>query len=79
MTESDVKAAVMSRYRLLSDAGSVMVVVNIDDAAMVPERPNMPGTVTTYPNWRFALPRPVDDIMTSELAEDLVRLMHEDR
>lgn len=79
MSEADVKAAVISRYRLLSDADSVMVVVNIDDAAMVAERPNMPGTVDTYPNWRIALPRPVDDIMTSELAEDLVKLMHEDR
>ena len=79
MTEADVKAAVLSRYRLLSDADSVMVVVNIDDAAMVPERPNMPGTVNTYPNWKFALPQPVDDVMTSELADDLVRLMHEDR
>ncbi|MGI5950424.1 MAG: 4-alpha-glucanotransferase [Brooklawnia sp.] len=79
MSEADVKAAVMARYRLLSDADSVMVVVNIDDAAMVPERPNMPGTVDTYPNWRIALPRPVDDIMTSELATDLVKLMHEDR
>lgn len=79
MTEADVKAAVLSRYRLLSDADSVMVVVNIDDAAMVPERPNMPGTVDTYPNWKFALPQPVDDVMTSELADDLVRLMHEDR
>lgn len=79
LTEADVKAAVISRYRLLSDADSVMVVVNIDDAAMVPERPNMPGTVDAYPNWRFALPRPVDDIMTSELADDLVKLMHEDR
>lgn len=79
MTEADVKAAVISRYRLLSDADSVMVVVNIDDAAMVAERPNMPGTVDAYPNWRIALPRAVDDIMTSELAEDLVKLMHEDR
>lgn len=79
MTEADVKAAVLSRYRLLSDADSVMVVVNIDDAAMVPERPNMPGTVDAYPNWKFALPQPVDDVMTSELADDLVRLMHEDR
>lgn len=79
ITEADIKAAVLSRYRLLSDADSVMVVVNIDDVAMVPERPNMPGTVGTYPNWKFALPRPVDDVMTSELAGDLVRLMHEDR
>ncbi|MGB3954890.1 MAG: 4-alpha-glucanotransferase [Brooklawnia sp.] len=79
ISETDVKAAVLSRYRLLSDADSLMVVVNIDDVAMVRERPNMPGTVDSYPNWRFALPRPVDDIMTSELAEDLVTLMHEDR
>lgn len=79
MTEADIKSAVISRYRLLSDADSVMIVVNIDDAAMVPERPNMPGTVKTYPNWRIALPRFVDDIMTSDLAGDLVRLMHESR
>lgn len=79
MTPNDIKAAVISRYRLLSDADSVMVVVNIDDAAMVAERPNMPGTVNVYPNWKFALPKPVDDIMTSDLAGDLVQLMHEDR
>ena len=79
LTERDIRAAVLARYRMLSDAPSVMVVVNIDDAAMVAERPNMPGTVDTYPNWRIALPRPVDDIMTSDLATDLVHLMHEDR
>ena len=79
LTEGDIRAAVLSRYRMLSDAPSVIVVVNIDDAAMVAERPNMPGTIDSYPNWRIALPRPVEDIMTSELTNDLVRLMREDR
>ncbi len=79
MTADDIKAAVMARYRLLSNADSIMIVVNIDDAAMVAERPNMPGTVDTYPNWRIALPGFVDDIMTSPLSSDLVRLMHESR
>ncbi|EPH05954.1 4-alpha-glucanotransferase [Propionibacterium sp. oral taxon 192 str. F0372] len=79
MTTDDIRAAVIARYRLLSDAPSVLVVVNIDDAAMVPERPNMPGTVDTYPNWCFALPKPVAQIMTSDMADDLVSLMHEDR
>ncbi|GAA2182328.1 4-alpha-glucanotransferase [Brooklawnia cerclae] len=79
LTEADIKAAVLARYRLLSDAQSVVVVVNIDDAALVAERPNMPGTIDTYPNWRIALPRPVDDIMTADVTRDLVRLMNEDR
>lgn len=79
ISEADIKAAVLERYRLLSSVPSVVVVVNIDDAAMVAERPNMPGTVDSYPNWRIALPRPVEDIMTSDLTNDLVRLMNGDR
>lgn len=79
MTSEDIKAAVIARYRMLSNADSIVIVVNIDDAAMVAERPNMPGTVDAYPNWRIALPGFVDDIMTSQLARDLVHLMHESR
>ncbi len=79
INESDIKAAVLARYRLLSDAPSVVVVINIDDAAMVAERPNMPGTIDAYPNWKIALPQTVADILTSDLTNDLVRLMHEDR
>lgn len=75
----DIKAAVLARYRLLSNADSVVVVVNIDDAAMVAERPNMPGTIDAYPNWKISLPRPVEDILTSELTRDLVAVMQEDR
>lgn len=79
ISEADIKAAVVERYRLLSSVPSVVVVVNMDDAAMVAERPNMPGTVDAYPNWKIALPHPVEDIMTSDLTHDLVRLMNEDR
>ncbi len=79
MTTADVKSAVTARYRMLSHADSIIIVVNIDDAAMVAERPNMPGTVDSYPNWRIALPGFVDDIITSPLADDLVQLMHESR
>jgi len=79
MTSDDIKAAVIARYRMLSNADSIVIVVNIDDAAMVAERPNMPGTVDSYPNWRIALPGFVDDIMTSQLSRDLVHLMHESR
>jgi len=79
ITDRDVHDAVLARYHLLSHAPSRVVVVGLDDAAMVRERPNMPGTVDVYPNWRLALPRPVEDVMTSPLAHDLVRLMNEAR
>ena len=76
ITQRDVHDAVVARYKMLADAPSRVVVVSLDDAAMVRERPNMPGTVGVYPNWCLALPSPVDDVMTSPLAQDLVRLMN---
>ena len=79
ITIEDVHDAVISRYRLLSSAPSIIVLVSLDDAAMVKERPNMPGTVDVYPNWRLSLPRPVDDIMDSPMSRDLVQMMNENR
>ena len=51
----------------------------LDDAAMVRGRPNMPGTVGVYPNWRLALPEPVGRTMRSPMARDLVQLLGENR
>ena len=79
ITEQDIHDAVVARYQRLAQAPSRVVVVSLDDAAMVCERPNMPGTVDVYPNWKIALPRPVEDIMASPLANDLVALMNEAR
>ena len=79
ITERDVHDAVIARYQMLAHAPSRVVVVSLDDAAMVRERPNMPGTIDVYPNWCLALPRPVDEIMGSPLSRDLVRLMNDAR
>ena len=79
VTIEDVHDAVIERYRMLSGVESIMVVVSLDDAAMVKERPNMPGTVGIYPNWRLSLPRPADDILDSPMSRDLAALMNESR
>ena len=42
----------------------MVVTATLDDALGVEERPNMPGTVDEWPNWRLALPRPIDDFET---------------
>lgn len=51
-----------------------LVVATLDDAAGVSERPNMPGTIDEWPNWRIALPAPLDDILDSPLAQALVEV-----
>jgi 4-alpha-glucanotransferase len=76
LSEADIARAITTRYRLLSESPSRIVLVSLEDAAMVRERPNMPGTVSEYPNWRLALPQPVDAILSSPLAHDLVALMN---
>jgi 4-alpha-glucanotransferase len=35
----------------------------LDDVLGVEERPNMPGTVDEWPNWRIALPVDLDTIL----------------
>jgi len=79
ITERDVHNAVLARYQMLAQAPSRVVVMSLDDAAMVRERPNMPGTVGVYPNWRLALPQPVEVLMNSALTADMVDLMKEAR
>ncbi|MCL2490564.1 MAG: 4-alpha-glucanotransferase, partial [Propionibacteriaceae bacterium] len=75
ITPDDIHDAVVARYQMLAHAPSRIVVVGLEDAAMVRERPNMPGTVDVYPNWCLALPEPVDKVMASSLSVDLVNLM----
>jgi 4-alpha-glucanotransferase len=76
LTETEIARAITTRYRMLSESASRIVLVNLDDAAMVRERPNMPGTHGDHPNWKLALPQPVDAIMSSPLAHGLVALMN---
>lgn len=79
ITDEDIHRAVLERYRMVSHAPSVVVLATLDDAAGVPERPNMPGIVDGYPNWRIALPQPVEYLLEEPLATDLVAVLAEDR
>jgi 4-alpha-glucanotransferase len=51
--------------------------LTLDDAAAVAERPNMPGTIDQWPNWRIGLPAPVEDLLRSPLAGALAAVMSE--
>ncbi|WP_204297885.1 4-alpha-glucanotransferase [Actinoplanes campanulatus] len=67
-----IRTAVLAQHRRLAACPSRIALATLDDAAGVAERPNMPGTVDEYPNWRIALPAPVEDLLAAPLARDLL-------
>ncbi len=68
---------IVAAHRLLAQAPSAVIVGALTDALAVAERPNMPGTIDTWPNWSQALPLPLEKIENHELcrrvAEALAR------
>jgi 4-alpha-glucanotransferase len=52
----------VAAYEKLALAGSRIVLASFEDALGVDERPNVPGTTTERPNWRLAMPLPLEDI-----------------
>jgi 4-alpha-glucanotransferase len=56
---------VVNTHRLLAQAPSMTLTATLDDAAVVEERPNVPGTIDERPNWSIALPAPLEDLEES--------------
>ena len=64
----DVAVAV---YAHLARGRPRMVLASMEDALGVHERPNVPGTVDEFPNWRLALPQTLEEI---EQADGVLRI-----
>lgn len=54
-------------YARLSRAPCLLLTATLEDAVAVEERPNLPGTVDEWPNWRLALPCSLEEIEGMEL------------
>ena len=55
-------AVAVAAYTTLARGRPRIVLVSLEDALGVAERPNVPGTTTEFPNWRLALPVTREDI-----------------
>lgn len=73
--DATVEEAVAGAYRALARTPSRVVLATLDDALAVGERPNMPGTVDEWPNWSLALPRPIEDLESAPLADEIARAL----
>lgn len=60
--QAPAEDVVIGTYRLLAEAPSAVVTATLDDALLVEERPNMPGTTHQRPNWSLSLPRPLEEV-----------------
>jgi 4-alpha-glucanotransferase len=62
--DTPVDQVVAATYDALSEAPSMLLTAGLDDALGLEERPNMPGTVDQWPNWRIALPQTLEEVET---------------
>lgn len=72
---ADVSDAIVKTYNLLAEAPSMLKVAALDDAFAVEERPNMPGTVDAWPNWRLGLPASLESLQKNKLIKKISRVM----
>jgi 4-alpha-glucanotransferase len=52
----------IAAYRAMARGRPRIVLVSMEDALGVHERPNVPGTTTEFLNWRLALPLPIEEM-----------------
>ena len=66
----------VAAYRHLAHGRPRIVLVSLEDALGVHERPNVPGTTDEFPNWRRALPHELEEI---EQADGVLRIAQDMR
>jgi 4-alpha-glucanotransferase len=73
--DARVPDVIKRTYGVLSRAPSVIVAATLEDAAAVETRPNMPGTVTEWPNWSQPLPAPLETLLGNRACADIARTL----
>jgi 4-alpha-glucanotransferase len=73
--EASAADAVLGAYRALRRSPSRLLAATLEDALVLDKRPNVPGTVDEWPNWRIALPGGLEGLRRSPTARALAAIM----
>jgi 4-alpha-glucanotransferase len=73
--DTPVEQVITDVHRHLGASPAVVRLASLDDAVANPDRPNMPGTVDEWPNWRIPLPVPLEAIEVHPIALGIARSM----
>jgi len=71
--DAPVEEVIERIYAYLAQAPSAVMVASLNDALAVEERPNMPGTVSEWPNWSIGLPRSIEYLESASLPKSIAR------
>ncbi|MEA2670194.1 MAG: 4-alpha-glucanotransferase [Chloroflexota bacterium] len=75
--DAPVDAVVESLHARLARAPSAVVTATLDDCLGVAERPNMPATTGSWPNWSLALPAPLEAALDDPRTRRVAALLRE--
>lgn len=75
---ADVGVVNREAHRALARSGSDLAIVTLEDAVGAERRPNVPGTVDEHPNWRLALPVPIERLDAAGAGE-IAAIMRSER
>jgi 4-alpha-glucanotransferase len=70
-----VDQVIEKTYQRLAEAPSLLLVATLEDALAVPERPNLPGTISERKNWSLALPGGLEALESAELPRQIALAM----
>jgi 4-alpha-glucanotransferase len=76
--DAPVERVVAETHRVLAEAPCAVVTATLDDALLVDERPNMPGTVVAA-NWSIALPKPLEEVEHDATVLEVARTLRNAR
>ena len=68
-SQSSVEQVIEKTYALLAETPAMVVTATLEDALAVEDRPNMPGTTDTWPNWSIPLPKTIEELEEEELPQ----------
>ncbi|MBO7244188.1 MAG: 4-alpha-glucanotransferase [Alphaproteobacteria bacterium] len=68
-----------SVYKYLSLTNSKILLIRPEDVFEMEEQFNLPGTYMEYPNWRYKLPIPLEEMLQDKRLKDIVRIIKKQR
>ncbi|HDP25823.1 MAG TPA: 4-alpha-glucanotransferase [Deltaproteobacteria bacterium] len=74
-----IDEVIKKTHRMLAGSPSLIVTATLDDALGVHERPNMPGTLSQWPNWSISLPLSREEIEDHPLLDNVARVIAQAR
>lgn len=75
----DGRDPVLALHEWISSSPALLACAALDDVTGATARPNVPGTVDEFPNWRIPLPEPTDAIAGDARAQAVLRAIRTGR